>query len=257
VWAVRDGLLLRGAVYRSFRAPTVNELYRPFRVRNDITAANSALAAERLTGAELGIDQRGRRGGLRLTAFWNRIDDPVANVTVGSGPGAVEPCGFVPAGGVCRQRDNLGVIEVKGIEGGVEFEPEGGWRLSLSALVERSEVAEAPRQPELVGRKVAQVPDWQVVAGISRGSGPLGGAVQIRWVAAQFEDDLNEIRLDPYALVDVGLDFQCSERVRLFVKAENLLDESFSVAETADGIVSIGSPRLVRLGVRLRRSGAR
>ena len=47
---------LRTAVYTGFRVPTLNELYRPFRVGNDITEANAALKPEHLHGAELGAE---------------------------------------------------------------------------------------------------------------------------------------------------------------------------------------------------------
>ncbi len=47
-------LTLRAAAYRAFRAPTLNELYRGFRVGNVQTLANEQLQAERLTGGEVG-----------------------------------------------------------------------------------------------------------------------------------------------------------------------------------------------------------
>jgi outer membrane receptor protein involved in Fe transport len=43
-----DALYVRAAAYAGFRPPTLNELYRPFRVGNDITEANAALKPERL-----------------------------------------------------------------------------------------------------------------------------------------------------------------------------------------------------------------
>ena len=52
----RSLLTLRGAGYLGWRLPTLNELYRPFRVGPDATAANAALAPERLQGVELGLD---------------------------------------------------------------------------------------------------------------------------------------------------------------------------------------------------------
>jgi outer membrane receptor protein involved in Fe transport len=49
-------LTLRSSAYRGFRAPTLNELYRPFRVGNVITAENPDLGEEHLWGGELGAD---------------------------------------------------------------------------------------------------------------------------------------------------------------------------------------------------------
>src|SRR5690606_6623432 len=43
-------LALRGSVYRAFRAPTLNELYRPFQVGTVLTAANARLRPEVLWG---------------------------------------------------------------------------------------------------------------------------------------------------------------------------------------------------------------
>src|SRR4029077_8561614 len=61
---------LTGAIYKSFRAPPLNELYRPFRVGNVLTVANSDLRAERATGREAGLlVGLGDAVSLRATAF--------------------------------------------------------------------------------------------------------------------------------------------------------------------------------------------
>ena len=57
-WRPAEGLSLRAAAYRGWRLPTLNELYRPFRVGADATAANAALAPERLEGVEAGLEYR-------------------------------------------------------------------------------------------------------------------------------------------------------------------------------------------------------
>lgn len=49
-----DHVSLRATGYRAFRAPTLNELYRPFQVGTVLTAANSDLRPETLWGAEAG-----------------------------------------------------------------------------------------------------------------------------------------------------------------------------------------------------------
>ena len=113
-----EGLYLRAAGYSSFRPPTLNEIYRPFRVGNDITAANPSLDPEKLQGVEAGIG--GHAMGLDWSAvgFLNRLQDAVVNVTIGVGPGTFPgfPGDPVPAGGTLRQRQNAGVINAKGIE---------------------------------------------------------------------------------------------------------------------------------------------
>ena len=44
LYRVTDTLSLRGAGYQAFRAPTLNELYRQFRVQNVVTWPTPALA---------------------------------------------------------------------------------------------------------------------------------------------------------------------------------------------------------------------
>src|SRR5574337_1955578 len=81
-----DQLSLRSSFYKGFRAPTINELFRPVRVRNDITEANPDLDPERLIGGEVGFDYAIVSNLLgRLTAFWNEVKDPIVNVTKGTG----------------------------------------------------------------------------------------------------------------------------------------------------------------------------
>src|SRR5262249_22935958 len=97
--AINDHVSLTGSVYRAFRAPTLNELYRTFRVGNVLTFNNAALNAERLTGAEAGVNFSGWNGRLSMrdTFFWSDIVDPVANVTPSTTPTLIT-----------RQKMNLG-----------------------------------------------------------------------------------------------------------------------------------------------------
>ncbi len=44
-----DSLYLRTAAYEGFRAPSLNELYRPFRVGQIVTNANPALTPRNCT----------------------------------------------------------------------------------------------------------------------------------------------------------------------------------------------------------------
>ena len=54
-WRANDLASLQFSVARSYRTPTLNELYRGFRVGNVVTNANPLLAPERLTSLEGGV----------------------------------------------------------------------------------------------------------------------------------------------------------------------------------------------------------
>ncbi|HEX8554872.1 MAG TPA: TonB-dependent receptor, partial [Sphingomonas sp.] len=116
-WAVAPPLTLRAAAYRGWRLPTLNELYRPFRVGADATAANAGLSPERLTGYEGGVTLTPAPGfSLAATLFNNRLTDAIANISVARGPGTFPGVGFVSAAGVYRVRGNLDAIHARGVE---------------------------------------------------------------------------------------------------------------------------------------------
>jgi outer membrane receptor protein involved in Fe transport len=253
-----DQLSLRGSVYQGFRAPTINELFRPFRVRNDITEANENLKPERLIGGEVGMDYTIAKNLLgRLTAFWNEVEDPVANVTKGTGPGTVAPCGFVPAGGVCRQRQNLGRTQIRGVEAELEYRPFVPWTLSGSYLFNDTEVLSAPNQPALEGKRIAQVPEHQFTLKLTyTNPALLNFYIQGRYVGDQFEDDLNSLKLGDFFVVDLMLwrpiPIPKVSAGEVFLGVENLFDRTYEAGKTTDGIVTIGAPLLVHGGIRVR-----
>jgi outer membrane receptor protein involved in Fe transport len=156
--ALGGGVFARANAYASFRPPTLNELHRPFRVGNDITEANPQLKPERLYGAEAGLGGEGPDHAWSVGAFVNRLDDPVANVTVGVGPGVFPVAGFIPAGGVLRQRQNAGRIDAVGLEG--DAERRWGERLRLRAAFAYTvaEVDGGAEAPQLTGLRPAQAP---------------------------------------------------------------------------------------------------
>jgi outer membrane receptor protein involved in Fe transport len=258
LWKPADYVGLKASAYQSFRAPTVNELFRPFRVRNDITEANAALVPETLTGIEIGGDFGGARARAKLTAFWNEVDDPIANVTVGFGPQTVAPCGLVPAGGVCRQRQNLDRSEIHGFEAELDWRPAPRWRFTTSYLLSDAEILDAPQQPELEGNRLAQVPESQASMSVSW-SDPERCDVELlgRFVDDQFEDDLNSLELSQAVVVDLAVTVPVGSALDVFVRAENLFDEEIEAGLTADGLLTVGTPFLVHGGVRFRFSSPR
>jgi vitamin B12 transporter len=132
-YELSEAIYLRGVAYSGFRPPTLNELHRPFRVGNDITEANPALEPEQLYGVEAAV---GGQGVFAWSAgvFFNRLEDPITNVTIGQGPGTFPIAGFVPSGGVLRQRQNAGAIEAWGLELSADRDF-GAWTVRFDAVV--------------------------------------------------------------------------------------------------------------------------
>ena len=251
---IGGGQALRLAAYSGFRPATLNELHRPFRVGNDITEANAALEPERLTGVEAGWAWTGERSALTATAFWTSIDDAIVNVTVGEGPGVFPRAGFVPAGGVLRQRQNAGTIDAAGLEvdGRFDVTPALSLRAALSATDAR--VDGGSSAPQLTGLRPAQAPIWSAVAGLDwRPFDRLALAADLRWESRRFEDDLNSRVLDAAATVDLRADWAMTPSTTVWLAADNLFDAEVEVAETGTGVAGYGPPRTLSLGIRLAR----
>ena len=116
---------IRTAAYTGWRLPTLNELYRPFRVGNDITEANPALGLERLRGAEAGAEWRPAPWAeVTASYFRNWLRDAVGNITLTTAAGLYPALNvFVPTGGVLRQRQNVDRIVADGVEEAFGGEP--------------------------------------------------------------------------------------------------------------------------------------
>lgn len=244
-----DEFFVRGAAYAGFRAPTLNELHRPFRVGNDVTEANAALEPERLAGADAAIGGDHAAWSWSVGVFAARLEDAIVNVTLGAGPGTFPPGVFVPAGGAYRQRQNAGLIEASG----AEAEAQGvlgdrlSWRAAFSYTRARFDGG------ALDGLRPAQAPEWSASAGLDwRATDMLTLAAALSYESGRFEDDQNSRELDGAAVLDLRAEQALTDALSIYAALDNALDTDLETAETADGIESFGPPRAIRLGVRLR-----
>ncbi|NVJ13277.1 TonB-dependent receptor [Myxococcus sp. AM010] len=238
-----EGLTLRTSAYRAFRAPTLNELYRPFQVGTLLTAANATLGAERLWGGEAGAEAESSSLGLttRVTGFWNVLDDPITNVTL------EQP---LPDGST-RQRENLGQARVRGVEASVDWKLARQWTALLAYTFVDPVVTRSPGQPGLVGKQLAQDPRHRGTAIITFHDPDIVTAtVQLRATGAQFEDDLNERPMGGYAVVDVSASRHLFWKLHVFGAVENLFDREYLAGRA--GVDTLGPPLLARVGLRLR-----
>lgn len=247
-------LAVRVATYSGFRPATLNELHRPFRVGNDLTEANAALEPETLQGVEAGLSWDDARTSFGATVFVNRIEAAIVNVTLGVGPGilaALPRAGFIPAGGVLRQRRNAGVIEAVGLELTAEHRLDDVTLVGALSVTD-AEVDGGAAAPQLTGLRPAQAPVLSATAGADwRVSDRLTLGVRGRYESRRFEDDLNSRVLEAALTLDARADWRVRDGVTLYAAADNLLDAAVEVSETANGVAGFGPPRTMRAGVSL------
>ena len=239
LFRVNERFTLNGSWYQSFRAPTLNELYRSFRLGNVLTLANSQLQAERLKGAEGGVNYYLASTRVHAGFFWMKVDDPVANVTLATTPALIT-----------RQRENLGQTRSRGLEVSAD------WHVRRLEFIVAYQYVDAvvtsfPAEQALVGLEVPQVAPHQFTLQ-TRYALPRGWTVsaQARGSSHQFDDDLNQFSLNPYFQLDSYVSKRLGHGVDVFAAVENLTDSRIQVAKTP--ILNIGPPIFARAGLRVR-----
>ncbi|HYP25418.1 MAG TPA: TonB-dependent receptor [Blastocatellia bacterium] len=236
-----DNVSLVASGYRAFRAPTLNELYRSFRVGNVVTQANEDLRAERLTGGEAGATFAAfdRRLNVRGVFFWSEITRPVANVTLSVSPDLI-----------VRRRVNLGRTRSRGIEVEADARITSSIVVSGGYLFADATVLEFPANRELEGLWLPQVPHHQLTfqARYINPSKMVIG-LQGRFAGLQFDDDQNRFELERFFTLDALASRPVARGVEVFAAFENIFNERYSIGRTP--VRTVGPPFLARIGIRV------
>ncbi|MDO6416895.1 TonB-dependent receptor [Sphingomonas sp. BIUV-7] len=235
-WQVAGPLAIRAAAYTGFRLPTPNELYRPFVVVPITTQANADLKLERLRGAEAGIDLTPLPGvSLSATAFTNRLEDAIANVTIATN---------------VRRRQNVDAIVAKGIEASAALR-HGPFSLTASYAFNASRVHASGNAAQLDGFIPAQSP--RNAANATFAWAPAKGpslSATVRRIGKQYEDDLQTDILPAVTTVDGVASLPVGHGLTLVARAENVFDVNV-ITRNAGGSIDYGTPRTLWIGVRL------
>lgn len=219
---------LRASGYRSFRAPTLNELYRQFRVGNALTLANPNLVPEGLTGVEAGADWTTGHSQISLTLFRNELQNLIDNSTLRTSPTLI-----------LRQRTNFPAALSRGIEASINHHWTH-WTAQAGYLFADARLSN--------GQRIPQIPKQQGTAQLTyqlRSTLISGG---IRAFGLQFDDDLNRFLLPGYAALELSAQQHLTKKLSAVASFENLLDRSYLVALTPTP--NTGQPRQWQLGLR-------
>jgi outer membrane receptor protein involved in Fe transport len=239
------------AVYRAFRAPTLNELYRSFRQANNLTDANASLTAERLTGGETGVALQGlnQRLQVRGTFFFNEIVNPISSVSCQVNP-FPSICPTPTVNTLTFVRANLGRTSAPGFEVDWLAQITSRFQLSGGYQFVDATIISAPGQPSLVNTWVAQVPH-NVLTFQARYTNPslLSFSVEGRLVGMQL--DTNQLPMGSFFVLDAMASRKLTHGVEIFAAVENLLNEQYvSTAATSLSPPQIGLPITARFGMR-------
>jgi outer membrane receptor protein involved in Fe transport len=238
---ITQSFSLNAFVFRAYRAPTENELYRTGQVGQQITEPNPNLRSERATGWEAGsqIDIRRYGASLRASYFWTQVNRPITALTLSTTPTSE-----------LLQRENLGQIESRGLSLDYAMQPaawlgiEGGYQLAYATVTKF-----AP-EPQLVGNWIPQVARNMGTSQIRLTRPRLGVlSMQGQISGRQFDDDANAYLLHSYFRLDSSAEHNFGRHITVFASGENLFDRSIEVGKTP--LTTLGTPRLARFGLRV------
>ena len=238
-YQVTPGLSLHAAVYRSFRAPNLAELYRKQISGTQITIPNPDLKPETANGREAGLDWQ-PAAWLQFKGTWYVADYNDFNVPVqiDAGPPAT------------RQRLNVSKSRSKGGEAYVALRPVPQLLVAASVNYDDDRVVDGPAGT-VVGAHINRVPSPKQNVRLTWSSQKAGEWTVI-WRHEGKTTTLRGAWLDPYTVVDASVQRDLLPGLTGFVAVENVGDVSYQVNVSGSGtsaIYSVGLPRTIRAGL--------
>jgi len=237
------GVELRASAYTGLRQPTINELYRTFSLVasgvTTVTNANPNLTNELVKGYEAGVDVTPLPGlKLSATAFYNRLDHAIANVTTAQ-----------TLTTITRVRQNVDAIRAQGLEFAAALDL-GKVSLDGSLALTDAVVRASGAQAQINGMRPAQTPKIALAATATwKPRAGWQGGVSLRYVGSQYEDDLQAYRMPSATTLGAFIQAPLGHGVSLILRGENLADVSVQT-RNQNGSIDLGAPRTIWAGLR-------
>jgi outer membrane receptor protein involved in Fe transport len=225
-------------IFRAFRTPTMNELYRTGQVGAQITRANAQLQSERATGWETGTTFTTNPVALSATYFWTEINRPVSTVLLSTN---------------LYMRQNLGQIISQGTELHLDLYPRHAISASLGYQYADATVTKynpppptsGPPAPQLIGNWIPEVPRQNFTAQL-RAARPRIGEITLAARASghAWDDSANTFLLHAFFQLDLFARHDFGPHWSTSLILSNLLNQRPDVARTP--ILTLGSPILAQ-----------
>jgi iron complex outermembrane receptor protein len=216
---------------KSFRAPTVYDLYRTWTSSSGITyASNPKLKPEKNLSWDASVEQKLWSGAtFKATYFENYISDLIYSSTDPLDPKR-------------RNKLNAGSGESKGVE--LEAEQRFGKLLRLFAnyTYTDAEITKNRAVPDSEGKRMTDVPKIMYNAGADLEYGPFGASAIARYVGKRYASDTNADSArhvpgvyDSYITTDVKLQYRVTRWATASFSVNNLFDEKYYSYSRAPG----------------------
>lgn len=242
VYRFSSGLSLSGSVYRAFRGPTLNELYRSGQVGQQLTLANDALRSERATGFEFGAQKDGAWGTVRTSYFWTEVNRPITALTLSQ-----------TSSTQTLQRVNLGQIRSRGVSMDLSARVTPWLQLSGGYQYAVATVTRFAPQPSLVGNWIPEVARHMATAQVRLEQSKIGSVNLVARESGRLFDDASNLNpLRGYFRLDVDARRSLGRYVDVSVQVQNLLDRRIEAGRTPT--LTLATPQVATIGVQIHRA---
>jgi outer membrane receptor protein involved in Fe transport len=244
-YRVASRLAVRGAVYRAFRAPTLDNLYRGYSTTSGTFLPNSQLGPETMVGGEIGTDLHLGRFVGGITVFRNDVHNLIGSRDLAE---SELPPGFFFG----SKNINVGKVRSDGIEWTGDYAFTRNLVGNAAYTLTHSRPLENPADPASVGLQTANIPRNFAAAGLRWLPKPRWNlALQTRWVDRSFGDFDHTLLQDSHFVADAHIDYQLNRMAQLFFSASNLLNRSYIATNSGFEPEKLGPPFQAFFGVRV------
>jgi outer membrane receptor protein involved in Fe transport len=267
---VTDELILRGAIYRNFSEPGMNQMYRSFASGTSFTTTNPNLQPMTNFGQEAGFDFKWREFSLSGTYYNNNLDNfidfvKICNTNAACAAPFITAAGLSPAFTTVNQYNNVGSANIRGLEimAGWQILPEVRFTAAFTQTTAQLTSTNFPTL-EFTGVQLGQVPTWTFNAGAEwRPLPELALNLNFKSFPAYWNDTGHTQLNEAATLVDIGASYAVAKNVDIYGIIQNLFNTQYlamgytttsfegpTVSTTS--IPALGMPLTVAVGLRAR-----
>jgi iron complex outermembrane receptor protein len=257
-YAVTDRFAVRGAAYRSFRAPGLNDLYRSYSSSTFISIANPNLSPETLTGGEIGADFETRPVTVGVTAFAYHTKGLIATYKIqdtASAPAEVQAiCGSSLSN--CPASISFKTNGQDATSRGVEFT--GTWWIlptltvnGTYAYTDSHYTATTTNDP--TGVQLGGIPKNVATFGVNwQTTSRWRNDVEVHYSGSMYLDVNQTLPQKAFTLVNASTAYQLTRQMALYGSVVNLTDKTYSDnPATSASSETLGMPRVFTGGIRV------
>jgi outer membrane receptor protein involved in Fe transport len=264
-----DELTLRGAAYRNFSAPGMNQMYRSFAAGTGFTTTNPNLQPMTNFGQEVGFDLNWNKVTLSATWFNNNLDNFIDFVSICNANAACA-APFATAAGLTgittvNQYINVGNARFTGFEVIAGWQPLPELRLS-GGVTQTTAYLTGTTMPNLLrtGVQLGQVPDWMLTAAAEwRPIPDLSINLSLKSFPAYWNNTGHTQLNDAATLIDLAMTYSFNKSIDIYGAIQNLTNAQYLAAgystTTFEGpfvnptaIPALGMPLTAAVGMRAR-----